>query len=326
VILYAVTAALEVPAIVARYVALYVAAVIALKATGNATGDASEVARLAIVPALWSAVALVNPTGGGRWWREQLGGREPSRREYEAYHGALRALEAGTMFLLAQPKMWFVLDESEPDAAVCGDALMLTRGLLEGPSESLSAVLAHQLGHLQGMDARLTAALNRLVLGVRRAPKASVEAKTRAGEKPATSPPPTPGPARQRTIVLPSGKAGNTMLAWMLVRWATRMALALVRGGVGLRLTAAGWGQICREQEYEADRFAAHIGWGEQLADFLEAEQLKHDHPIPLVALTNHTHPPTELRIEALRVLAKRQPHARGQAQPQLLGAENGHG
>ena len=63
-ILYAVTAALEVPVILARYVALYVAAVIALKATGNATSDASEVARLAIVPALWSVVALVNPAGG----------------------------------------------------------------------------------------------------------------------------------------------------------------------------------------------------------------------------------------------------------------------
>jgi Zn-dependent protease with chaperone function len=266
-LLYVVTTALEAPVIVARYVAIYVAAAIALKATGNGTADASELAKLAVAPALWSAVALVSPAGGGWWWRQQLGGREPSKREHMAYRAALEALEAGTMLLLPEPKQWFVVDESEPDAAVCGDTLMLTRGLLEGPGESLSAMLAHELGHLRGMDARLTAALNRLVIGRVRAPR----------------------------------------------------RLALLRGGLALRLTAPAWGQVWREGEYEADRFAARIGWGGQLADFLEAEQLKHDHPIPLVGLTGHTHPPAELRIEALRALAKKQPQPPPRAEPEVI-------
>lgn len=102
----------------------------------------------------------------------------------------------------------------------------------------------------------------------------------------------------------------------MLTRWAARMTLALLRGGLALRLTAPGWGQVWREAEYEADRFAARIGWGEQLADFLETEKLKHDHPIPLVGLSDHTHPPTELRIEALRAAAKKQPQIPSPAQP----------
>ncbi len=284
-LLYVVTAALEVPVMVARYAAIYVAAVIALKATGNATGDASELAKLAIVPALWSAVALVNPAGGGWWWREQLGGREPSAREHEAYCRAIVGLETHTMSLLPKPKQWFVMDESELDAAVCGDTLMLTRGLLEGPSENLCAVLAHQLGHLQGMDARLKAALSRLVIG--RAPSRS-----------------TPDDEEQ--------KDGG----------AIRMTLALLRGGLALRLTATAWGQVWREGEYEADRFAARIGWGEQLADFLEAERLRHDHPIPLVGLSDHTHPPTELRIEALRALAKRQPRHPPEAEPEVIERE----
>lgn len=284
-LLYAVTAALEAPVILARYAAIYVAAVIALQATGNSNADASELAKLAIMPALWSAVALVNPAGGGWWWRQQLGGREPSKREHVAYRAALEALEAGTMHLLPEPRQWFVMDESEPDAAVCGDTLMLTRGLLEAPSETLSALLAHQLGHLQGMDARLTAALNRLVIG-------------RIPSRPSRSTPDSEGQKGGRAI---------------------RMTMALLRGGLALRLTAPAWGQVWREGEYEADRFAARIGWGGQLADFLEAEQLKHDHPIPLVGLSDHTHPPAELRIEALRALAKRQPQPPAQAEPEVI-------
>jgi Zn-dependent protease with chaperone function len=270
-ILYAVTAALELPVILARYAATYVVAAIALQATGHPSADAAEWAKLAILPTLWSTVALVNPAGGGWWWRRQLGGREPSKREQMAYSTSLQALEASTPIPLPSPKQWFVVDETEPDAAACADTLMLTRGLLEGPSVNLSAVLGHQLGHLQGIDARLTAALNRLVVG--RSPLRG-----------------TPH----------------------------RMTTALLRGGLALRLTAPAWGQVWREQEYEADRFAASIGWGEKLADFLEAEQLKHDHPIPLVGLTDHTHPPTEQRIDALRALAKKQAHTPMESDPQL--------
>src|SRR4029077_12711128 len=117
-------------------------------------------------------------------------------------------------------------------------------------------------------------------------------------------------------------KVENAKVTWMLTRWATRMTIALLRGGLALRLTAPAWGQVWREQEYEADRFAARVGWGEKLADFLEAEQLEHDHPIPLVGLTDHTHPPTELRIEALRARAKKQPQTPPQSKGLSVNAE----
>jgi Zn-dependent protease with chaperone function len=319
-LLYAVTAALEVPVIVARYAAIYVVAAIALKATGSPSTDASELAKLAVLPALWSAVALVNPAGGGWWWRQQVGGREPSRREHMAYRTAMQALEESTLILLPQPKRWFVVDESEPDAAVCGDTLMLTRGLLEGPSENLSAVLAHQLGHMQGMDARLTAALNRLVID-RVRPRANIEAKESAARK-STAPAPGRDPKPRQPVVVAGGKAENARVTWLLTRWATRMTIALLHGGLALRLTAPAWGQVWREEEYEADRFAARIGWGEQLAEVLEARQLTHDHPIPLVWRSDHTHPPTELRIEALRELAKKQPQTPPRPQPQMSSPE----
>jgi Zn-dependent protease with chaperone function len=317
-ILYTVTAALEAPVILARYAAIYVVAAIALKATGHPSTDAAEWAKLAILPALWSAVALVNPAGGGWWWRQQLGGREPSTREQMAYRTSMEALEASTMIPLPHPKQWFVVDESEPDAAVCGDTLMLTRGLLEGPSVNLSAVVAHQMGHLEGIDARLTAALNRLVIGRGQPPRANIKAQTPPTLNPRQTSTQNSNPGPRQPVVVAGGKVEKARITWMLTRWATRMTIALLRGGLALRLTAPAWGQIWREEEYEADRFAASIGWGEKLAEVLEAEQLKHDHPIPLVGLTDHTHPPTELRIDALRALAKQQPETPPESDPQL--------
>ena len=56
-----------------------------------------------------------------------------------------------------------------------------------------------------------------------------------------------------------------------------------------------------REREYTADQYAAALGQAEELADFLEIHALIHDHPVPLIWLTEHTHPPTELRIDKLR-------------------------
>jgi len=290
--LYALTAALELPVILARYAAVYVVAAVAMKVTGHSSEGAAEWAKLAVLPTLWSAAALVNPAGGGWWWQQQMGGREPSKREYLAYRAAIDELEANTMILLPQPKRWFVMDESEPDAAVCGDTLMLSRGLLEGPH--LTPVLAHELGHLQGGDARLTAALNRLVISHTDRPQANLEEQ-------ASYPSPTPAP--RPPVVLVNQTIQNATLTWKLTRFAMRMTITLLRGGLALRITAPAWGAIWREQEYEADRFAASIGWGEELATFLEAEALKHDHPIPLVWLTDHTHPPTELRIDALRAV-----------------------
>jgi Zn-dependent protease with chaperone function len=58
---------------------------------------------------------------------------------------------------------------------------------------------------------------------------------------------------------------------------------------------------VWQRQEYEADSWAASIGWAPELAEFLQTHVLELDHPIPLEVLSSHSHPPTELRIDKLR-------------------------
>jgi Zn-dependent protease with chaperone function len=287
-VLYAVTVAIEVPVMLARYVAGLAVAAVLLHMSGHADGNAAEWAKLvAVGPVAWSALALVSPKGGGWWWRHRMGGREPSEREREVYRDALEALRARTTMPLPSPESWFVLDDPSCDAAVCGSTLMLTRGLLE--SEHVAAVMAHELGHLRGLDARLTAAVNRLVL--------KPIARPRAAPEEAAQQRTIPG----RTIAIVNQKAQNTIVAAGLMRWMAARAISVLRGGFGLRVTAPMWGAVWREQEYAADAWAASIGQGEDLAEFLECHTLMHDHSIPLVGLTDHTQPPTELRIDMLR-------------------------
>jgi Zn-dependent protease with chaperone function len=312
-VLYGVTLALEVPVILARYLAAWLAIAVLLKVTGGSTAGAEEWAKLAaIAPMLWSIAALMNPAGGGWWWQQRMGGREPSKREHEAYVDALTQLQNVSALLLPRPKRWFVVDEAACNAAVCGDTLMLSKGLLE--SSHLPAILAHELGHLQGIDARLAAAVNRLAIDRLQHPQAKLE------EGGAASPPLSPTPFSTARAATPPATPPTTVVIKQETRsggliggplhWILRMSIALLRGGLGLRITAPLWAQIWREQEYEADRWAAHLGQADELADFLERETLAHDHPTPLVWLTNHTHPPTELRIERLRAAAQK-PNAR---------------
>ncbi len=61
------------------------------------------------------------------------------------------------------------------------------------------------------------------------------------------------------------------------------------------------WGVYWREREYIADQYAASLGQAEDLVEFLELHALIHDQPVPWLWLTEHTHPPTALRIDRLR-------------------------
>jgi Zn-dependent protease with chaperone function len=111
------------------------------------------------LPLAVSLATLVLPLGG--WWlQQQMGGRRPSEREravFEAAFEELRGADPG----LRGPGRWFVLDEPEPNACAYAHTLMITRGLLDSPS--LPAVLAHELGHLNSSDARVSAAVYRII-------------------------------------------------------------------------------------------------------------------------------------------------------------------
>jgi hypothetical protein len=86
-----------------------------------------------------------------------------------------------------------------------------------------------------------------------------------------------------------------------LLVWTVQKLAVFAKGGFGLRLLAPFWGSYWREREYLADRFATGLGEGDELADFLETYALAHDSPVPLIWLTEHTHPPTELRLDRVR-------------------------
>lgn len=278
--LYAATVIAEIPVVLARVLLTFVVALLVLLAKGEPLSGAEGWAELALIPTGWSILALLTPFGGGWWWAQNMGGREPSERERDAFHDAVQLLEAGAAGPLRLPSLWFVVDEPQPDAAVCGNTLMLSRGLLE--SEFLAAVLAHELGHLATSDGKLTAALNRLVI--------NPLPKTRERQ-----------PNQHDVVVVGGDRFLLTVTCFGAGLWTLRKIIRFAQGGLGLRFFGGLWGGYWREREYTADQYAATLGQADELADFLEVHALLHDHPVPFVWLTEHTHPPSELRIDRLR-------------------------
>jgi Zn-dependent protease with chaperone function len=284
-LIYAATLVLEVPAILLRLVLIppLLGFALSLLELPSSFTTGQLMTYLPLAPTLWSVLALVWPAGIGWYWYQRSGGRTPSRREHQAYSDAIELLQANSQTSLVPPAEWFVLDTTEPNAAVIGDTLMLSRGLLNGPH--LAAVLAHELGHLATPDGRLTAALSRLVIYSPSYARRSQEPRSQ--------------PARQLNI------QGNRITLLMLLVggaiWLTRRTIALMRGGLGLYVLRPVWGNYWRAREHAADTFAAQLGQADELADFLETHHLIHDHPIPFVWLTDHTHPATEHRIDRLR-------------------------
>lgn len=227
--LFAVTLALEIPTMLARYAATLVVTAVTFKVTGSALVSARELAELAALgPVAWSVAALVNPAGSGWWLQQRLGAREPSKREYLALRDALEEIEATSPELLPRPKQWFVLDDRGCSASVCGDTLVLSRGLLE--SRHLPAVLAHELGHLRGIDARLTAAVNRLVF---ERPQPAEETPTETG---ALTSGPSPATTRPASAAELAAALAAELAAYRrgrlarLTASAARTAMTLLRG------------------------------------------------------------------------------------------------
>jgi Zn-dependent protease with chaperone function len=215
------------------------------------------------------------------------------KREQLAYQDAVQLLQANSEKPLQLPAHWFVIDSPQPDAAVCGDALMVSRGLLE--TDYVAAVLAHELGHLASPDARLTTALNRLIMF-----STPFRAGAAAGRaRPQMLVPRLQYTPREATDVFDL-EPDLTQALFGFLRFLFIVSL-FAKGGLGLWLTGPVWGRYWREREYHADQYAASLGQAEELADFLEVHALIHDNPIPFLWLTEHTHPPTELRIDRLR-------------------------
>jgi Zn-dependent protease with chaperone function len=140
----------------------YTAALVILWLLNAIAGWHLPIHSLALVigfgPLAISLATLVYPSGG--WWFEQSqGGRRPSEREQAVFGEAFAELRRFDPEL-RPPRRWFVLDDPEANACAYADTLMVTRGMLDSPS--FPAVLAHELGHLNSSDARVSAALYRI--------------------------------------------------------------------------------------------------------------------------------------------------------------------
>jgi Zn-dependent protease with chaperone function len=217
---------------------------------------------LGAAPLLLSVASLVRPVGAGRYWYIRTGGRTPSIREREAYEHAIETLRERDP-QLPTPRAWFVLDDPDVNAAALGDTLMLSTGTLWDPC--LEAVIAHELGHLHTIDARLTVALNRFAL-----PGAMLDRLCRTFPQ-------------------------STLVEFLYIsHW-------LWSGDFPLLLLRPLWDAWFRAREYQADQYAARLGQGNDLARVLERAALPDDHPIPYRFLSGASHPSTEHRLEALR-------------------------
>ncbi|HEV7938653.1 MAG TPA: M48 family metalloprotease [Solirubrobacteraceae bacterium] len=279
--MFAIALTSELPVLFVRVVMLTFTIGIVDTLRGHTSQD-PEWLWLGTVPTLWAMFALLTPVGSGWWWKQRSGGRSPSAREQRAYEDAVGLLQSNSSKRLLLPSKWFVIDTPLPDAAVQGKTLMLLE------SDHLPAVVAHELGHLASPDGRIAAALNRLVIA--KATKLNSEPLDMYLERHSY-----PGPTYQS---LPGDRLIRDF--FQLARFTIRL-LSFARGGLGLRLTRPVWGLYWRRREYVADAYAAKLGQAEELADFLETHALLHDHPVPYIWLTEHTHPPVELRIGRLR-------------------------
>ena len=226
----------------------------------------------AIAPLVHSALGLALP-GQGRLWRLRLGARCPTTSEREALLAALELLSAHEPRLV-DSTCFYILDDPLPTAAARGRALIITRGLIE--SESLPAVLAHELAHAGSFDGRLTEALQRLTLWS----DPLGPPKRQGAPQPPDDFKPTP----------------ESSLPWSC----SRLLLRLAGGGVAVRLLAPLWAPYWRSREYAADAYAASLGMGEDLARHLNDFEQPFDVPRPGLLFNPAEHPPVAHRIERL--------------------------
>ena len=230
----------------------------------------------AFAPLVWSVAGLTLP-GRGQVWRRRLGARRPTAEEGLVLADAL-ALLRGFDPSLPDPVL-YVLDDPLPTAAVRGRALIISRGLLE--RDSLAAVLAHELGHVDGVDGRLTEALARLVVWADPLGPPNLHG--------APQPPEDFRPEPQRSLI------------WSSLRLFARLA----GGGCAEQLLAPLWATHWRAREYAADDHAAQLGQGEDLARHLADFEQPFDAPQPGLLFKAANHPPVALRIERLLAAAE---------------------
>lgn len=225
----------------------------------------------AVAPLAYSALGLALP-GQGRLWRRRLGARLPTVDEQAVFDAAFEQLQAADPSL-CPPAGLYVLDQPLPMALVRGRSMIFSRGTLE--CEALPAVLAHELGHADTLDGRVTLALARLALW----------------DDPL-------GPPKTERWEYHSDFDGRGRLLFAVVRWSLRFA----GGSVPQQLLRPLWASYWRAREFAADANAARLGQAPDLAQHLAEQELPFDSPRPHTFFDCGEHPPVAQRIERLLV------------------------
>lgn len=232
---------------------------------------------------------LIKYFTGGFLTRIKLGARPPSQREWEQVLAAIERIVSSAPEELRRqivaPTDWYVIDDPLPNGFVVGSTLYLTRELIR--SSHLAAVMAHEYGHLNSTDGRMTLALNRFQL-----PLGSLFTlwRTQQARRAAQSDKPLVEQAFDDL-----GRSTAITLGCAAIIFLVLMALSV--GGLGLLLLNPLWTWYWRQREYRADNFAAQCGFGGELVEFLEKYQY-FDVATPFFMAE---HPYTELRIDALQ-------------------------
>jgi Zn-dependent protease with chaperone function len=296
IILYLVTLALEMISVVVRFA--LVAGVASLVMNRQAAFAVGAVAGL--YPVVYSLAALSGLPRGHLLTRIEMGGRNLTAEEQRQLAVALSEPRRRGLPI---PRHVFAVDRDGLNAFIAGRTLYIYRDLFDHPS--LPGVLAHELGHHNSLDGRLSGAIFGLTL---------------------------PGGFLLTYLLLSVLQwlaygvlllvIGLVVIVFMVLGLnvgrmlgtlfgitvtATRFLIIFAVGGVGTALLGSLWRSYYVEREYAADAYAARLGFADQLIAFFEHEVLS-DVAIPWYS--QPTHPPTTRRIEALRRASPGQPQA----------------
>jgi Zn-dependent protease with chaperone function len=290
IVLYAVTLALETISVVVRFA--IVAGLSSLLLGREAAIALGAVA--ALYPVAYSLAALAGVPRGHLLLRLEVGGRRLTPAEQEALDAALAVPRARGVPI---PRHIFAVDRDGLNAFVAGRTLYIYRDLFA--HWGLPGVLAHELGHYNSLDGRLSGAIFGLTL-----PGGFLITYALLGVLQWVA----------YTVVMML--IGLVVIIFMVARinvWGmlrtvfgicvtlTRFLIIFAVGGVGTVLLSSLWRSYYVNREYDADAYAGRLGYADQLIAFFEHEVLT-DIAVPWY--TQPTHPPTVRRVEALRTVA----------------------
>lgn len=217
--------------------------------------------------------------GGGTLTRFVLGAREPSTREKESIHVALRQIIDDGPSNTTGFSDIFIIDSPFDQVNLIGTTLYISSGAVQ--SENLPILLAHEIGHLNQGDGALILALRRLVF-----PLFQIFI----------------GGIRDFSTNSPNKKSAPKdfdaiELYYFLINKIIFLWLATLGGGLGVWLLGLPWADYFRSRDYEADKFVARLGWGDQLIEYLEQGKF-YDTSVPYML---GWRPANELRIDRLQ-------------------------